>query len=165
MSLPAENFSPFERLLVALAKGGVDFAVVGGVAVSLNGFVRATDDVDIIVSEERPNVSKLLQELRSWGEGWARELKVEEFVPQEGSIRICEEFDLDIFTRMRGRSLEDFRPRLKYFDSGVVRIPYISPEDLIWLKRDSWREKDQLDVFALKEILEKEQRSGSTDPA
>jgi len=25
-----------------------------------------------------------------------------------------EDFDLDIFTRMRGRSLEDFRPRLRY---------------------------------------------------
>jgi hypothetical protein len=156
MPSPAENFSPFERLLVDLAKAEVDFAVVGGVAVSLNGFVRATDDVDIIVGDERGNVSKLLEQLQKWGEGWARELKVEEFVPQEGSIRVREEFDLDIFTRMRGKSLEDFRPRLKYRTSDTVRIPYISPEDLIWLKQESWREKDQLDVFALKEILKKQ---------
>lgn len=156
MPLPAENFSPFEKLLVELARARVDFAVVGGVAVSLNGFVRATDDLDIIVRDDAENVSKLLQQLRNWGEGWARELSVDEFQPQEGSIRVCEDFDLDIFTRMRGKSLEDFRPRLRYVKSGSVPIPYIAPEDLIWLKEQSWREKDRMDVFALKEILTRE---------
>jgi hypothetical protein len=162
MPLPAENFSPFEKLLVDLAKAGVDFAVVGGVAVSLNGFVRATDDVDIIVSEKPDNVSRLLEQLQKWGEGWARELSVEEFLPQEGSIRVREEFDLDIFTRMRGKSLDDFRHRLKYLESASIRIPYIAPEDLIWLKQQSWREKDRMDVFALKEILARQGRSGDT---
>src|SRR5438552_3267472 len=42
-----ENYFQFEKLLVELARAGVDLAVVGGVAVSLNGFVRATDDVDL----------------------------------------------------------------------------------------------------------------------
>ncbi len=37
--------------------------------------------------------------------GWARELKVEDFAPQGGFIRVMEEFDVDIFTRMRGHSL------------------------------------------------------------
>jgi hypothetical protein len=34
-----------------------------------------------------------------------------------------------------------------------VRIPYLSPTNLIFLKQDSWREKDKLDVLALREIL------------
>ena len=38
-------------------------------------------------------------------------------------------------------------------DAGSVRIPYLSPADLIFLKQDSWREKDKLDVLALREIL------------
>jgi hypothetical protein len=156
MPLAAENSFQFEKLLVDLVNAGVDFAAVGGVAVSLNGFVRATKDVDIIISEKPDNVSKLLGQLQKWGEGWARELTVNDFVPQEGSIRLQEEFDLDIFTRMRGKSLDDFRPRLKYFETSSVRIPYIAPEDLIWLKQSSWREKDQLDVFAMKEIIEKQ---------
>jgi hypothetical protein len=149
----SENFSQYEELLVNLAQGGVDFAVVGGVAVSLNGFIRATDDVDIIVDDSPQNVGKLLQCLSRWGEGWAKELRVEEFVPQEGSIRVMEEFDLDIFTRMRGRSLADFKPRLRYLATGGVRIPYLAPQDLILLKEGSWREKDQLDVSALRKIL------------
>ena len=148
-----ENFSQFEKLLVDLARGEVDFAVVGGVAVSLNGFVRATDDLDILVNDVPANIQRLLDALSRWGEGWARELKVEEFVPQEGSIRVMEDFDLDIFTRMRGKSLEDFRPRLGYIDSSGVRIAYLAAEDLIFLKQPSWREKDQIDVNTLKRLL------------
>lgn len=150
---PPENYFQFEKLLVELVRAGVDFAVAGGVAVSLNGFIRATDDVDIIVHESPANISRLLGYLSHWGEGWGRELRVEDFVPQEGSIRVMEDFDLDIFTRMRGRSLEDFRPRLRYLETGGVRIPYLAPEDLIFLKEGSWREKDQLDVAALRRIL------------
>jgi hypothetical protein len=39
-----------------------------------------------------------------------------------------EEFDLDLFARMSGRSLEDFRPRLRHLETGGVRIPYLAPE-------------------------------------
>jgi predicted nucleotidyltransferase len=148
-----ENFFPFEKLLADLVRGGVEFTVVGGIAISLNGFVRATDDVDILVQDAPANIRKLLDCLAGWGEGWARELKVEDFVPQEGSIRVMEEFDLDIFTRMRGHSLEAFRPRLRYLETSGVRIPYLAPEDLILLKQDSWREKDKLDVAAMRKIL------------
>ncbi len=77
---PPENYFQFERLLAALARHNVDFAVVGGVAVSLNGFVRATDDVDILVHEAPDNVRKLLHCLSQWGEGWARELSPEDYV-------------------------------------------------------------------------------------
>jgi hypothetical protein len=136
----------------------VDFAVVGGVAVIANGYVRLTDDLDILINEAPDNIRKLLKCLEGWGEGWARDLKLEEFFPQEGSIRVMEDFDLDIFTRMRGKSLEDFRPRLRYLDTGNVRLPHLSPEDLIFLKQGSWREKDQLDVLAMKEVLERERR-------
>jgi hypothetical protein len=156
---PKETISRFERLLADLARNGVDFAVVGGIAVILNGYPRLTVDADIIVNDSRDNVRRLLDTLGNWGEGWARELKEEDFVAQEGSIRVMEDFDLDIFTRLRGKSLEDFRPRLRRLVSGDVRIAYLAPEDLVSLKQGSWREKDQLDVLAMKEILERERKT------
>lgn len=55
-----ETTSPFERLLVDLVRGGVDYAVVGGVAVSLNGFIRATEDLDVLVHEAPGNIRRLL---------------------------------------------------------------------------------------------------------
>jgi hypothetical protein len=39
----------FEELLLSLSKGGIKFIVVGGVACALNGFVRATEDLDILI--------------------------------------------------------------------------------------------------------------------
>ncbi|MGO9202324.1 MAG: DUF6036 family nucleotidyltransferase [Limisphaerales bacterium] len=155
---PREIISRFERLLAALAADRVDFAVVGGLAVIFNGYPRLTLDVDILVNDAPENLRKLLDCLAGWGEGWARELKPEDFVFQEGAIRVMEEFDLDIFTRMRGRSLEDFRPRLRHLETSGVRIPYLSPADLVFLKEDSWREKDKLDVQAMREIIARESR-------
>jgi hypothetical protein len=153
---PGEITSRFEKLLVALAADRVDFAVVGGLAVIFNGYPRLTLDVDILVHDAPENLRKLLDCLAGWGEGWARELKPEDFVFQEGSIRVMEEFDLDIFTRMNGRSLDDFRPRLRHLEIGGVRIPYLAPEDLIFLKQGSWRDKDKLDVQAMREIIARE---------
>jgi hypothetical protein len=147
-----ETTSPFERLLVDLVRGGVDYAVVGGVAVSLNGFIRATDDLDILVHEAPGNIRRLLGCLAGWGEGWVRELTVEDFSPQEGSIRVIEDFALNIFVRMRGHSLEGFRSRLRHLETSGVRIPYLAADDLILLKQDSWREKDKLDVATLRKL-------------
>jgi len=151
-----EIISRFENLLVELARAEVDFCVVGGLAVILSGYVRITEDADILVSDRPDNIRRLLDVLVRWGEGWARELKPEEFVPQEGSIRVTEEFDLDIFTRMRGKSIDDFRPRLRAYEREGARISYLAPEDLIFLKGGSWRDKDKLDVLAMQEVLQRE---------
>jgi hypothetical protein len=153
-----ENTTRFEKLFAALVRDNIDFAVVGGVAVIFNGYPRLTLDVDILVSDSPENLRKLLNCLAHWGEGWARELKLEDFTPQPGAIRVTEDFDLDIFTRMEGKMLDYFRPGLRYLDSGSVRIPYLSPQDLIFLKQNSWREKDKLDVTAMKEIIAREKK-------
>ncbi len=158
MNSLSEIIFPYEKLLVALVRSGVDFAVVGGVAISMNGFVRATEDVDILVNEAPENLRKLLPCLEQWGEGWARELKVEDFAIQEGSIRLVEDFCLDMFVKMRGKALDDFRPRLRFLETSGVRIPYVAPVDLIFLKDGSWRDKDKLDVSAMREIVARESR-------
>ncbi len=46
--MPEPNPTPseFEKLLAGLARHGVDFANVGGIAVILNGYPRATTDLD-----------------------------------------------------------------------------------------------------------------------
>lgn len=148
-----ETITRFGKLLADLAKSEVDFAAVGGLAVIFNGYDRLTLDADILVNDSTANLEKLLACLRNWGEGWARELTPADFPAQEGSIRVMEEFDLDIFTRMRDKTLDDFRPRLKRLRVGDIEIPYLSPQDLIFLKQVSWREKDKLDVLALQEII------------
>ena len=47
---PRETISRFEKLLAALVTNRVDFAVVGGLAVILNGYPRLTLDADVLVA-------------------------------------------------------------------------------------------------------------------
>lgn len=155
---PREITTQFEKLLVALVRDGVDFAVVGGLAVIFNGYPRLTLDADILVHDSIENLRILLASLTRWGEGWARELKPEDFVFAAGAIRVREEFDLDIFTCMRDKKLDDFRVGLRYLEANGARIPYLAPADLIFLKEGSWRDKDKLDVQAMREIIARENR-------
>ena len=154
--IPSPTLSLYEGLLVGLAKAEVEFVVVGGVAVILNGFVRVTQDLNILVSNHPLNIERLPGYLIGWGEGWARELKPEEFVAEEGSIRISEDFVLDVFALMRGHELGEFFPRARSFETQGVRIRFLSPGDLIEPKRHSFRDKDRLDVLAMQEILRRE---------
>jgi len=156
--------SPFGRLLVALAQARVDFAVAGGLAVIFNGYSRLTLDADIIVEDSPANLERLLHTLSNWGEGWARELNIEDFPPEEGAVRLVEEFDLDIFTRLRGLSWTDFAPRLRHVTLAGTGIPYLSPQDLVHCKENSQREKDRLDVLAMKEILQRESAHSDKTP-
>ena len=84
--------TPYEKLLAKLARAEVKFIIVGGVAVALNGFVRTTEDVDILIEASADNVGRLLDELKEFGEGYARELSPGDFSDSEGAIRIIEDF-------------------------------------------------------------------------
>lgn len=150
--------SRYEKLLVGLVTDKIDFAVVGGLAVIFNGYPRLPLEAAIIISNSPENLNKLIKSLKCLGEGWARELKLEDFSGEPGAIRLIENFGLDMFVIMREKTLDDFRPRLRYLKTSGVRIPYLAPEDLIFLKDGSWRDKDRLDVAAMREIMAREGR-------
>jgi hypothetical protein len=44
-------YDEFERVVIALQATEVQFAVCGGIAVALHGFVRATDDIDLLIQQ------------------------------------------------------------------------------------------------------------------
>ena len=143
----------FDELLQLLVKNEIRFIVIGGVACALNGFVRATEDVDIIVEPSDKNISKMLDVLSKWGEGFSNELSLDDFSVSPGAIRIIEDFPLDIFTELDGKSYNDFLPHTK---ENIDGITYLDANGLIELKSNTFREKDKIDVLALKRILEEE---------
>lgn len=106
----------FESILGDLLQAKVDFILVGGLAVELCGFTRATLDVDILIEDSEANIARLIGSLRSFADGVTSELTVADFPPEEGCIRIVDEFALAIFTRMTGRSYHvgQFRDRQKW---------------------------------------------------
>lgn len=145
----------FEKLLGILVDGDVRFVVVGGVAVTLHGYVRLTEDVDILIERTEENVERLLGVLANYGEGFARELSFEDFSDEEGAIRVVEESEMsqiDIFTRMSGLRYVDLAADAETLELKNRKIPYASKSSLIRLKGESVREKDQLDVAALEQL-------------
>ena len=143
----------FEGLLGVLVDNQVRFTLVGGLAVSLNGFVRTTEDMDILVDDHPLNVQNLLSCLLQFGEGYARELNSADFKDEEGAIRVQEDFDLDIFVRMRGSKYEDMTSHIQYHKlANGISIPYLDSDGLIRLKEGSTREKDRIDVAALTRV-------------
>ena len=143
----------FEELLADLSCHGVEYILVGGLAVALCGFTRATLDVDILVQADPENIRRLLQCLARFGEGHARKLAPDDFTLEEGCIRIVEEFPVDVFTLMSGHTYEDLLPQTARHRIDDVEIVYLNAEGLITLKADSLRPQDQIDVQALRDIL------------
>jgi hypothetical protein len=145
----------FEKLLVLLADAEVDFVLVGGLAVTLQGYVRFTEDVDILIDSKSANVARLLEALAGYGEGFARELSPEDFTEEEGAIRIVEETEqcqIDVFTVMSGRTYPEVACDADVFPIQGREIQYASKKSLIDWKAKSVREKDKLDAMALREL-------------
>src|SRR5262245_29334120 len=132
---------PFASLLADLSRAEVRYLVVGGLACALNGFLRATEDVDILVERSPENLRRLLDTLARFGDGHARELRIEDFTDEEGAVRLIEDFPLDMFVRMGGRRYEDLLP-YRSMHAGDVPIPFVNAEGLLLLKSRSERTQD-----------------------
>ena len=147
--------TPYGRLLAKLARADVKLIIVGGVAVALNGFVRTSEGVDILVEASPENVTRFLDELGNFGEGHARELSPADFSDSEGAIRIVEDFPLDVFTVMLGKRYADLFGATKTTRIGDVIVRYLNAEALIELKSNSDREQDRIDVYALQSLKDR----------
>ncbi len=147
--------TPYEKLLAKLVRADVKFIIVGGVAVALNGFMRTTEDVDILVEASVENVTRFLHELGNFGEGHARQLSPADFSDSEGEIRIIEDFPLDVFTIMRGKRYADLFGATKTTRIDDVNVRYLNAEALIALKSNSQRDQDRIDVSTLQSLKDR----------
>jgi len=112
--------------------------------------------VDILIEPSRENIRKMLDVLINWGEGFAAELAIEDFPVSPGAVRIIEDFPLDIFTILSGKTYNDFWPSAKRNPQGIA---YLDPESLIKTKKNTRREKDNIDILALRKILKEKKHS------
>lgn len=53
-----------QGILETLEEAGVEFIVIGGVAVGFHGYVRATKDLDVVPAPDRRNLERLVAVLR-----------------------------------------------------------------------------------------------------
>lgn len=148
---------PFEKWLGRLLDEEARFLVVGGLAMTLNGYVRLTEGVDLLVDASPENLGRLIRCLANFGEGHGGSLTVDDFTPEPGAIRVIEESEdcqIDLFTVLSGMSYGDLIEAAEIAPLGNRVFPYASKVQLIAIKSGSVREKDQLDVLAMKKLID-----------
>ena len=143
-----------ESVLAKLARADVDFIVVGGLAVAQAGYARFTEDIDVLVDVDAANLGRLIGALSAMGEGAAAELTPNDFPLEEGAVRVIEDVVVDIFTQMSGLGYADLEGASVVHDLEGEPVRFLGAEGLIRLKSGSLRPKDQLDVVALRAVLE-----------
>ncbi len=69
-------------------------------------------------------------------------------------VRIADEFVIDLMKSACGVEFDEAKNSIRHVTIDGVDIPFASPE-LMWKLKQTKREKDRLDLYFLKELLQK----------
>jgi hypothetical protein len=154
------------EILQALSDAHVRYVLVGGLAVQLHGFARATFDMDLVLEMDDANLSCFIDVAKRFGlspvipvpidslknpaqiEQWHREKGMLAFAlrePQAGG------FVVDVLVRP-DVGFDRLAENAVVGDLFGRQIPIASIDDLLVMKRQANRPKDQLDIVALEKI-------------
>lgn len=148
-----------EQILAALARHGVDYVIVGGLAVQTHGHVRTTVDIDVCPRPDRTNIGRLADALNeldarvlnpgSEGIGIDAAMlpraTLWQFATRHGGIDVLHDAPgAPPYEQLRARALE--------IRLGDLELAVAGLDDLISMKRASARQIDLEDLAALTEL-------------
>lgn len=152
---------PDENDLVSLARElnrlGARYAVIGGVAINRLGFVRATQDIDLLIARDMANQRLVRQALDILPDKAVRELEPDEDLTAWVVVRVNDEITVDLMTEASGIRFEEAAQEIDWVEVQGVRIPFASAKLMLRFKQGSLREKDVMDRIFL------EQRGANAD--
>lgn len=148
------DFDKFLEVLRALAREGVDYVLVGAVALGVHGIVRATEDVDLFVRSDGENVERLKRALRSvWDDPDIAGITAEDLAGEYPTIRYGppgEGFVIDLLSRLGSAfAFEDLESETVDVEGVPIRVA--TPATLYRMKRGTLRPIDRADAAALRE--------------
>lgn len=134
-------------------KRRIKYLVAGGIAVSLYGYNRTTEDIDFLIRADDENVKKFIDLMDKMGMNPAMPKNEEEIKSTVHTMFVSKHpgfyyFKIDMMGTSKRRFDALWKER-KMFRYDNIKFPVISREDLIKLKRKSNRGKDQIDVAEL----------------
>ncbi len=134
----------------------VDYMLVGGFAVNYYGYVRTTQDIDILVFPSPVNAGKTAKALQEFGFG-NKGVSKELFETEGTAIHLgLEPNRIDILTGLKGISNSDIFRNKKVIKYKGLILNVISLNDLLRCKRSSKRLKDLADAEELEKISRKQ---------
>lgn len=145
-----------ERILRALAEHGVDYVLIGGLAVQTHGHPRTTIDADVMPASEPANLEHLAAALRSLGarvlNPGQEDVEVDarmlprathwQFATRDGGIDVMREVP-------GGSPYDELSARALHVRLGDIDVPVVGLDDLIRMKLARARPVDLSDVAAL----------------
>lgn len=141
-------------LLAAFVAAGVEFAVVGGVAVNAYGYLRATNDLDLFIRPTEDNARVAFDVLLKKGFP-VQGLESTDLLDEEENVRLGPlENHVDILASIGEMTFDQvWRNRVETDVEGLL-VPLISKADLIENKRQVGRLRDLADIEELELIPE-----------
>jgi hypothetical protein len=145
----AATYEDVRRVAQLLERESVEYALIGGYALALQGIVRLTEDVDILVEPTLENTRRWVRALSDLPDGAAKELAGDDTLHEElYAIRINDEFTVDIMNSASGLTWQDLLP----YRSRIDGINVVSLAGLLRMKEHG-RLKDQADAEAIRQAL------------
>ncbi len=148
------DFEVIKRLLAALEREHVRYAIFGAVAMGLHGLARFTEDLDLFVQPEAGNIGRLRAALHSvvddpeieqiTAADLLGDYPAVQYVPPDGT------FHIDIVTRLgEALAFADLPTERVLFEGLLVSV--VTARGLYRMKRSTVRLKDRADAQALRE--------------
>ena len=140
------------QLLARFQSEGVQYILVGGHAVRLNGFVRATEDIDILLPSSLENGRRVIRALEFLHS--SQDLDPEWFAVPPGdpeNIRISDDLLIDLLFAANGQTYEALQPHVRTLEIEGVTVSTLDIEGLLKTKTD-YRDKDRIDREALSRL-------------
>jgi hypothetical protein len=139
-----------------LDEEGTRWALIGGYAIAAHGFVRLSEDVDILVDPSPENAERWIKALARLPDGATRELfGQEDIFEREGpyAVRVNDEFTVDVMPSACGHGWVELEPYIEERVVDGVRIRVLGIEGLLMTK-EGMRDKDRMDAAVLRKALE-----------
>lgn len=147
-----EDVKSLARLL---EQEGTRWALIGGYAIAAHGFVRVSEDIDILVDPSPENARRWIAALARLPDGATRELIGEEDIfEREGpyAIRVNDEFTVDVMPAACGHGWAELEPHIEERDLEGVRIRLLGLQGLL-LTKEGMRDKDRADAAVLRRAI------------
>lgn len=143
------------NLWKSLANNNVEYIVVGGYAINIQGYQRFTGDMDLWINETPENRKSLRRAFNEANMGDYNMIESMQFIPGWSDFHLNNGLRLDILTNMKGLEGYTFHQCMSLAtiaDIDGVKIPFLHLNQLIENKKAVNRPKDQLDIIELEKI-------------